>query len=138
MPVEIAIPFRLDENNRIAVVGNPNEQIRQHVMSLVNTEPGERTANGDYGLPLTDLLFEEDDDLLATDLADDLASKLSEWEPGVVLRAVQAVPDDVDGAVRVDVQYERADAPDSSSLSRQHTNIAIVSAAGQVSEVVRG
>lgn len=138
MPVEIAVPFRLDENNRIALVSNPNEQIRQHVMSLVNTEPGERTANGGYGLPLTDLLFEENDEMLATDLADDLSSKLGEWEPGVVLRSVQTVPSGDDGAVSVEVQYQRADAPDSATLNRQHTNVAVVSAAGHVSEVVRG
>lgn len=137
MPSEIAVPFRLDENNRIAVVSNPDTQIRQHVMALVNTAPGERVVAGDYGVPIVDVLFEDDDDQVASDLAADLSARMARFEPGVTLRDVRAVPG-VDGSRRFDVVYERADAPGSSDFTRQHANVAVISEAGQVSEVVRG
>ena len=137
MPSEIAVPFRLDENNRIAAVSNHDAQIRQHVMSLVNTSPGERSVYADYGIPLSDVLFEEDDEQIVSDLAEDISERLSRYEPGVALRDVKAIPG-TDEAVTFEVVYERADAPGSSSFTRQHANVAVISESGQVSEVIRG
>lgn len=139
MPIEIAIPFRLDSDKRIAVESNPNGQIRQHVMSLINTEPGERAVVGDYGVPLSDLLFEEGDEVVAADLADDILAAMALWEPGVALSRVQPVTGtEGDGLSSVDVEYLRVDAPDSPVDGSRSTNVAIIGTGGKVSEVVRG
>jgi phage baseplate assembly protein W len=138
MPVEIAIPFRLDADRRIAVETNPDKQIRQHVMSLVNTEPGERAAMGDYGVGLLSAVFEPGDESVAVDLGEEIAAALARWEPGVALQSVRGVPGtDNDGRVQVEVQYLRTDAPDT-PVSGRRTNVAVITAGGQVSEVLRG
>lgn len=138
MPVEIAIPFRLNAGGGIAVESNPNAQIRQHVMSLINTEPSERVVLGDYGVPLSDALFAEGDEIVAVELGDAIASALAKWEPGVVLMNVGAVPGpEADGLATIDVKYLRSDAPDS-NVSGRNSNIAVIRVGGRVDEVIRG
>lgn len=138
MPVEIAIPFRLDTEGRIAGESNPNRQIRQHVMSLINTEPGERVVLGDYGVALSDGLFEEDDESVAIDLGDEILAALARWEPGIRLGHVGAVQGQRgDGIALVEVQYQRADAPDTQGEGNS-SNVAVLHVGGRVSEVVRG
>ena|SRR5437762_5197 len=138
MSVEISIPFRLDDGSRIAFESKPDKQIRQHVMSLINTEPGERVILGDYGVALSDSLFEEDDETVAIDLGDEIMAAFSRWEPGIQLGHVGAVPGQRgDGLATVEVKYLRTDAPDTQVVGRS-SNIAIIHVGGRVSEVVRG
>lgn len=138
MPLEIAAPFRLDADNRIATVSDPNAQIRQHVMSLINTEPGERAVIGGYGVPLSDSLFEEGDEAVALEIGDMIKQAMATWEPGVLLRRVEAVPGaSGDGLSQVAVEYLRTDAPDTPTSGRS-TNVAVIRVGGHVNEVVRG
>lgn len=137
MPVEISVPFRLGPDNQIAVESDINAQTRQHVMSLINTEPGERTVLGDYGIPLAEMLFEDDDELVANEIATDISNALRTFEPGVVIKDVSAVHGpEGDGLAQVKVQYYRTEAPDSPVASR-NVNIAVISPSGKVSEVIR-
>ena len=138
MPVEIAVPFRLDADNRIATESDPNAQIRQHVMSLINTEPGERAVIAGYGVPLSDQLFEEGDEAVALEIGDMIKAAFATWEPGVALRRVEAVPGTPgDGLAQVAVDYLRTDAPDTASAGRS-SNVAVIRVGGHVTEVVRG
>jgi len=138
MPIEIAIPFRLDDDRRIASESVPDKQIRQHVMSLINTEPGERVVLGDYGVGLSDALFEGDDETVAIDLGDEIMAAFARWEPGVQLGHVGQVPGPQgDGLSIVEVRYLRTDAPDTQIAGRR-TNIAVIKVGGHVNEVVRG
>jgi len=138
MPAEIAIPFHLDADKKIAVETDPNRQIRQHVMSLVNTEPQERVVLTNYGVPLSRLLFEEGDETVALELQDLLREAFARWEPGVGLRGVEAVPgEEGDGLAEVDVQYLRTDSP-TTGIQGPRTNVAVIRMGGKVSELVRG
>lgn len=138
MPAEIAVPFHIDSDQQIAVESNPNAQIRQHVMSLINTEPTERVVLSGYGLPLSALLFESGDETVALELSDLIRAAFANWEPGVGLRGVEALPgEDNDGLAEVDVKYLRTDAP-TTGVQGNSVNIAIIRPGGRVSEVVRG
>lgn len=138
MPIEISIPFRLGPDKTVATEVIPDAQIRQHVMSLINTEPGERVVLGDYGVPLAEMVFEENDETVSTIVAQDIQDGLAKYEPGVLVRGVSAVPGMTgDGLSRVNVAYYRTDAPDSPVVSR-NMNAAVVTASGKVIEVVRG
>ena len=107
-------------------------------MSLINTEPGERVVLGDYGVPLAEMVFEEGDDAVASIVAQDISNGLATYEPGVQVKGVTAVPGMLmDGLSQVNVQYYRTDAPDSPVVSR-NMNVAVISANGKVSEVIRG
>lgn len=138
MPSEISIPFRLGPDHKIATEAIPGAQIRQHVMSLINTEPGERVVLGDYGVPLAEMVFEENDESVAQVIEQDLRSALEKFEPGVQIKTLSAVPGMTgDGLSQINLQYYRTDAPDTPAVSR-NMNVAVISASGKVSEVIRG
>lgn len=141
MPSEIAIPFRVNPDGQIAVESNPDRQVRQHVMSLVNTEPGERVVITEYGIPLNEAVFEEGDEDVIAVLSDTIDSAMATWEPGVILRAVGADPKGIhqagDGLSQIRVEYARGDSP-TTSTSGPQTNVATIKVGGEVSEVVRG
>lgn len=137
MPIEIDTPFRLDQSGRVLATADPNRQIRNHVMSLVNTSPGERLVIRDYGIPLLSAVFESGAGTVAGMLGSTIRSALAKWEPGVRLLSVSPVStDESRGTAMVDVQYERVDAPNTAGSSS--TNYAAIRVGGHVSEVVRG
>lgn len=137
MPVEIAIPFRLDDTGRVAVEANPNAQIRQHVMSLINTEPSQRVVLSNYGVPLSRSLFANNDESVAFELAELIKSAFARWEPGVALSNVNAVPGQMgDGLATVAVNWIRQDAPEMHTA--KGTNVATIRIGGHVDERVRG
>ena len=138
MPSEISIPFRLNGSGQIATETVPNAQVRQHVMSLLNTQPGERVVYSDYGVPLADSLFEADS-AVTQELPDIIDTAFARWEPGVQLTAVNPETTDNpwDGAVNVNISYLRTDAPDT-TVPATTTNVAVVSPGGAVTEVIRG
>lgn len=136
MPTEIAVPFRIDASGGVAATNDPNEQIRNHVMSLINTEPWERTMISDYGVPLDDQLFENDDEAVAVELSDTIRASMAQWEPGVLVQHIAPVASE-QGIVAVDVRYSRVDAP-GSGIGGSGANTAVIRVGGFVDEVVRG
>jgi phage baseplate assembly protein W len=139
MPSEISIPFRLGPDSKIAVETDPNAQIRQHVMSLVNTEPGERVVLAEYGVPLSDALFEGSDEVVAQDVALDIAEAMATYEPGVKIQEIAPVPGNSgDGLATVSFKYLRTDSPTTNIAVARNQNVAVITAGGKVSEVIRG
>lgn len=135
MPTEIAVPFRLDGNGRVVTTSDPDEQVRQHVLALINTTPEERAMVPGYGTDLNGVLFEDEDEVEAQ-VSIRIKDALRLHEPGVELISMIADPTNGDGAARVSMEYRRLDAPDSATLA--NANVAVVGANGVVREVVRG
>lgn len=136
--IEIAIPFHLAPDGRIATETDPDRQVKQHVDSLVSTEPGERVMLPAYGVPLTSMLFEPDDDLTTSILTQQVTTALARWEPGVRVLGVQPRSGQPgDGISGVNVQYQRTESPRTPIIG-QKLNTAVISNSGEVSEVVRG
>lgn len=135
MPTELAVPFRLDGNGRVVTTSDPDTQVRQHVLALINTTPVERAMVPGYGTDLQGLMFEDEDEVEAQ-VALRVQDSMRTFEPGVEL--IHAVADPVEeiGFARVSIEYRRKDAPDSATLA--NANVAIVGTNGEVREVVRG
>lgn len=138
MTTEIAVPFRLDSTGRVTTVSDPDAQVRQHVLALLNTSPTERVMVPGYGMDITSLVFADSDgDTVATQTAIMVRDAFAQFEPGVSL--VKAEPNhdqSRDNIASVDIQYRRLDAPDSGALA--NANTAIIGANGIVREIVRG
>lgn len=133
MSIEIAIPFALDKAGRISTVTNPNEQISQHVKSLVGTEPGERVMLADYGVPLKQYLFEPNDNQVATYITTDVQNAMNAFEPGLVVNDIIPQPDqDGTGIANVEVDYSRVGAPTTPVLDISPSKTAIIRVGGRV------
>lgn len=137
MSSEIAVPFRLDGNGRVVTVTDPDAQVRQHVMALVNTHPEERPMVPGYGVDMTSLLFSDvDTEEIASQVSIRVRAAAQQFEPGVEIMEVQDEADDNHGSRGMTMEYRRLDAPDSSSVA--NANVAVIGANGTVREVVRG
>lgn len=136
MPSEIAVPFRLSVSRSIQAITNSNQQVHQHVISLVSTELGERVMLPDYGVKLTSLLFEDLDDIQVEFINDRIGAALLTWEPGVVLNRAVPVPGNT-GEVRVDVDYTRRESGNT-DVTGARVNQARIMVGGEVKEIVRG
>jgi phage baseplate assembly protein W len=138
MPSEIAVPFRLDGNGRVVAVRDPDEQVHQHVLALINTQPNERAMVPGYGTDLVGLVFgDPDGDEVAVQAGLMVRAAMQTFEPGVDLIEVTPELDKSgDNFAQVRVQYRRLDAADSGSVA--NSNTAIIGANGVVREIVRG
>lgn len=137
MSSEISIPFRLGLDGRVVNETDSDKQIRQHVLALVGTEPGERIMLPSYGVPTLSQVFAPDDALTQQMLTHNVQNALTQWEPGVqVVSVTSAATSPNDGTAGVSVEYTRVDGPDSGSA--RHLNVALISPGGRVREVVRG
>lgn len=136
MPSEIAVPFRLSVSRSIQAITNSEQQVHQHVISLVSTELGERVMLSDYGVKLASLLFEDLDDIQVQFINDRIGAALLTWEPGVVLNRAVPVPGNT-GEVRVDVDYTRRESGNT-DVTGARVNQARILVGGEVKEIVRG
>lgn len=139
MPTELQHPFSVSRNGGISATANPDTQINQHVNTLLATEPGERLVMFDYGLPTRSLLFENGANLIALGITEQVRSKMSQYEPGVLIERLDVEPSpEGSGLAEVRLDYTRRESPLSPSGIARNTNTAVINVGGTVDEVVRG
>lgn len=139
MPKEIAVPFAVTDEGGIATVEDPDRQIASHVRVLVGTTPGERVMLPTYGVPLASLLFAPDSDLVEEEIRDLVVAALATWEGGVfVSKVTPQYALDGYGEATVNVDFTRTEAASSPDGIARNVNTVTISAAGDVTEQVRG
>src|SRR4051812_708121 len=138
MSKEILIPFKLSPAGQIATESNPDRQVRQHVNSLVLTEPTERVMLPTYGVPLTTLVFELDDDIIQAHMLELVKQAMALWEPGVEVLSINQVKNEHgDGLAMIQVSYMRRDSA-ANNLPGAKVNTVFIDLNGEVTEIVRG
>lgn len=139
MPSEISYPFAVAPSGQISATQDPDKQISQHVHALLSTEPGERVMANDYGVQTRSLLFEPEDFVMADQIADNVREQMATYEPGVLVRSVDPVPDPGGtGLVEVRLDYVRREAAATDLSISRATNTAVIGIGGTVEEVIRG
>jgi phage baseplate assembly protein W len=82
------------------------DAIRQSILMLLSTVPGERVMRPDYGCNLRQLVFAPNDDTTAGLAAHYVRQALQNWEPRIRLLRVDAEPDPLrDDALVIRVDY---------------------------------
>lgn len=89
---------------RIAMVDG-DESIRQAILMLVATSPGERVMRPDYGCLLRRVIFSPNDDTTAGLAIHYVRSALDRWEPRIEILRVDATRDP-NGEGRLEVLLE--------------------------------
>lgn len=132
-------PFSVSAQGGISVTQNPDKQIAQRVETLLSTEPGERRANYDFGVPTASNVFENQSYLINGALATQVKQKIETFEPGVVVNSLDvSASADIPGGVEVDLNYTRREAPLSPTGIAKNTNTVVIGVGGTVREIVRG
>ena len=89
------------------LIGLKNENaIARSVKNIIFTEPGEKFFDEDFGSSVTQSLFENVDDLTASDIVDQITESIINYEPRVRLMTVDADPDFDNNEFNVIIRYE--------------------------------
>lgn len=86
-------PFRFQKHrggSEISVSSSyEHEHIRESILQILQTSPGERLLNPEFGSRLKELVFENNTDLLKTLLRYHIAKALEQWEKRIRLTAIE-------------------------------------------------
>lgn len=63
-------------------------QIKADLLQLLLTNPGERVMLLDFGIPLKDLMFEPNDEILVAKARQMIINAIRIWEPRIILQAI--------------------------------------------------
>jgi phage baseplate assembly protein W len=66
------------------------EQIRSNIKNVLLTKKFERVMNPDFGSGLQELLFQSNDEILASDVDDVINDALEKWVPYVSIESINA------------------------------------------------
>ena len=84
-----------------------DDAVRQSVLMLLSTRPGERVMRPEYGCNLHQLVFSPCDDTTAGIAIYLVRTALQQWEPRIDIRALDAYPDPLNPTVLIiSLQYQ--------------------------------
>lgn len=83
------MPFRPDGTGKIMATWDMARQIALHLRSVIGTNPGERVMRPSYGSGAGLLVFDINDELRASMLANAVKDGIQHWEPAVSVDEVQ-------------------------------------------------
>jgi phage baseplate assembly protein W len=106
MGTQISIPFAVLENGSVATETDNDIQVSQRIDAIVSTEIGQRAMRAKMGLPLSRLLFDTNNILVATEMSDLVTQQINAYEPDVeVVSVAPNVLQANDGVASVNVNY---------------------------------
>ena len=101
MPVEriskgfkdISMSFQVNPINSDTIAVKNDTAIARSIRNLVLTNPGERFFNPDLGSRISEILFDNSDDISAAALREEIEETINVYEPRVKLTDVKVNPD---------------------------------------------
>ena len=114
MPVErvsqsfkdISSSFKVNPINEDIIAIKNETAIARSIRNLIMTVPGERFFNPILGSEVTNLLFENIDNLTASEISDQIKITIENFEPRVILRDVEVIPNYDIGQFDVTLNYD--------------------------------
>lgn len=104
----LAFPPRPDERTRELPVAEGPEKVRQSILLLLETEPGERVMRPSWGCGLRRYLARPNTAATRALVQRDVELALSSFEPRVVLRGVRVEPGEDPALVTIEIDYLHA------------------------------
>lgn len=133
---QLSLPFALDVDGSLREHVDPDKQVGDRLRSLVETEPGQRVMLPTYGMALSGMVFEPDDEIVQNEVDRELRDQASMWEPEVEIQAVSLpVASDEEGGVGLQIQWERTGSARSWGAATG-TKRAVIGTSGVISEGV--
>tara|TARA_R100001198_G_scaffold38478_1_gene21015 strand:+ start:417 stop:818 length:402 start_codon:yes stop_codon:yes gene_type:complete len=103
---DVSMSFKKNPlNDDLILLKNANA-IARSIKNIVFTFPGEKPFNETFGSRVSRLLFDNFDDLTASNIKDEIETSIRRFEPRVRLRSVTATPDFGNNAFDVQIIYD--------------------------------
>jgi phage baseplate assembly protein W len=119
----LAFPFRIGSDGRSAAPLNDDAQIRDELLQLLLTSPGERLFLPEFGGGVRRLVFEPASEALRGVVKARITNALSRWlGQRLAVELIDVVWDDGGATLEVTVKYRPAGSPDSRVVKFQRTS----------------
>ena len=103
---DISSSFKVNPLNEDLIAIKNETAIARSIRNLILTVPGQRFFNPILGSEVTGLLFENMDNLTASEIGDQIRLTVENFEPRVILTAVEVPPTDDNGEFNVELNYD--------------------------------
>ena len=114
----LSFPFRMGSNGRMAVVNTLEEHVRDEIVQLILTDPGERPFLVDFGGGVRRLVFEGADDATAARAKAGITQAVNRWlGHRVTLEYINVKVEN--STISVDIRYRLAGTEDTRVLRFQ-------------------
>lgn len=109
---EIAQPFQVDGNGTIAFDTDPVQWVRNHILALLLTIPGERVMRPNYGIGIYSLVFQNADPLIEQQIISAVNIGVNMWEKNVnIIECKFAQTPDYSGILELDISFTVGSSP---------------------------
>lgn len=98
-------PPRLDAENKMTVMVENEENIRQSLWTLLSTSPGERVHRYEFGCPIRKYVFEIMDTTTQTLIREEIEKSIILFEPRINLNAVTLDIRQDEGIMNIRLNY---------------------------------
>jgi len=138
-PVAPDLPFRIDPTTgQVVVTTDVNRQIRQRLIGIIGTNPGERVMRPRIGVGVARMVFEPDPAQVTAELSVKVSDQAAQYEPSVHVRRIIPYPNARKGEALLDVEYVRRDTPSAGTAGSRYIHRAAIGAGGVIAEVRGG
>jgi phage baseplate assembly protein W len=118
----LAFPFRIGSDGRTATPANDAEHVRDELLQLLLSNPGERLFLPEFGGGVRRLVFEPASDVLVGVVKARITNALSRWlAQRLTVEMIEVVLGEAGASIEVTVKYRPAGAADSRVLKFQRT-----------------
>ena len=117
--IGISLPIQIG-NTAFNQTFTTGEQVKSNIKNLLLTKRGERVMQPEFGSGLQELLFDFNDDTLATKIEDTITNALEQWLPYVTVQQidVENTNNNKDNnLVNVSVKFSLLNQPDLNTVS---------------------
>ena len=103
---DISMSFQSNPlNNDLIAIKNVNA-IARSVRNIILTTPGEKFFDPDFGSNVSKLLFENVDDITASQIQEEIEFSINNYEPRVKLTNVEVIADNDNASFDTIITYE--------------------------------
>ena len=88
----LGAPYPIVRNSRgLLRTQSGINQIKSDLLVLLLTEPGERVMLPEFGTPLKEFLFEQNDNVLLEQIKERISLSISTWEPRIAVQNIEVL-----------------------------------------------
>jgi len=103
---DISMTFQSNPLNSDLIALKNESAISRSIRNIVFTLPGEKFFNPNFGSKISKMLFENIDEIEASNIRDEIATSIVNYEPRVDLTNVVVTPDYDNNSFDVLIQYQ--------------------------------
>ena len=103
---EMSQPFNIDSVGEVAYDTDPVTWVRNHILAVLLTNPGERVMRPTYGAGIFNFVWENDDLLTQAQIISAVQQAVALWEPNATLNNLDfAQQPDFSGIASLNIEF---------------------------------